>query len=73
MGHKPNRAEREIVAAVKSAGLECSVETRSKHRALYVEGKLAMVFSHGANAGNRDMGHVASIIRRAKEVKLAIA
>ena len=58
--------QRLIAAALDNAGLAYRVEIGKKHRKLYVEGKMVMVFSHGACA-RKDIDKVKSLVRRAQD------
>lgn len=58
--------QRLISAELTAAGLEHHVEIGKKHRKLYVEGKMVMVFSHGACA-RKDIDKVKSLVRRAQD------
>ena len=58
--------QRLISAALDKAGLACRVEIGKKHRKLYVEGKMVMVFSHGA-CPRKDIDKVKSLVRRIQE------
>lgn len=55
-----------IAAELQADGLDYRVEIGKKHRKLYVEGKMVMVFSHGACA-RKDIDKVKSLVRRTME------
>jgi hypothetical protein len=66
----PTRIQRLIEKAIKDAPvkLEYRFENGPKHRKLFIEGKLVMVFSHGAKE-TADLARIRSFIRRAAEEK----
>ena len=66
----PTRYQRLIEKDLKRAGLAYRIECGPKHRKLFIEGVLATVFSHGANAGG-DILNIKSHIRRALDRKNA--
>lgn len=60
--------ERKAIALLKEAGLTYRLENGSKHRKLFVEGKLVAVFSPGggssARKGDRQFPYVKAMIER---------
>lgn len=64
------RIQRLIERELEGTGLEHRVECGPKHRKLYIEGAMVMVFSHGANE-SADVNRIRSFIRRALERKNA--
>lgn len=67
---KVTRFQRLIDKELKGTGLEYRFECGPKHRKLFIEGKMVLVFSHGANAQG-DILNIKSHIRRALERKNA--
>lgn len=64
---KVTRIQRLIQDALKATPLDWSIDGHgAKHRKLYIEGKMVMVFSHG-EGDSRDIERVRSFIRRAME------
>ena len=62
----PTRIQRLIEKEIRKAPakLDYYFENGPKHRKLYIEGKMVMVFSHGANE-SADIARIRSFIRRA--------
>ncbi len=58
--------EKEILKA--PVVLAYRFENGPKHRKLFIEGKMVMVFSHGPNE-NADIARIRSFVRRAVEEK----
>lgn len=68
---RTTKIHRLITRALASSGLDYRIDTTGKkHRKLYIEGRMVMVFSHGA-CGSKDIGLLNSFIRRAQEAKNA--
>lgn len=57
------KMHRLIGEALEKTGLRWHIHSGKKHRKLFIEGRLAMVFSHGAQQ-NHDFGQIRSIVRR---------
>lgn len=66
----PTRIQRLIEKEIKKSPvkLDYRFENGPKHRKLFIEGKMVMVFSHGANE-NADIARIRSFVRRAAEEK----
>ncbi|PZQ95173.1 MAG: hypothetical protein DI533_20190 [Cereibacter sphaeroides] len=66
----PTRIQRLIEKEIRKAPVKLvyHFENGPKHRKLYIEGKMVMVFSHGANE-NADIARIRSFVRRAVEEK----
>lgn len=58
-----NKLQRDVVSLLRKTNFSYRVEIGKKHKKLFVEGKLVMVFSHGASA-EKDVGHLKTILRR---------
>lgn len=68
---KVTRIQRLIQAALRETPLSWSIDGHGrKHRKLYIEGRMVMVFSHG-EGDSRDIERVRSFIRRAMEKRNA--
>ena len=65
---KVTRVQRLIDKMLRDTGLDYHFKCGPRHRKLYIEGQMVLVFSHGAEA-NSDLNDVRSIIRRAQERK----
>lgn len=66
----PTRIQRLIEKEIRKAPVKLvyHFENGPKHRKLYIEGKMVMVFSHGANE-NADIARIRSFVRWAVEEK----
>lgn len=62
--------QRVLQNLLRDTDLDWRIENGKKHRKLYIEEEMVMVFSHGPCTHN-DMDRVRSFIRRAKEAKNA--
>lgn len=59
----PTKMHRLVTDTLRDSGLSWRIDIGKKHRKLYIEGKLALVFSHGAHQ-QHDLNQIKSIIRR---------
>lgn len=65
---KANNCERYIARLLKKTSLTWSVDTVGKHRKLYIEGEMVLVFSQGPTKAF-DMGRLRNLIRRKQDEK----